>query len=268
MLVSFFHLPAAVLTHSNQLTSTSNFQRRPKGSLYLPQKAFRWDCHEECPIGMKIIGYSAQKPLFGMTKISNYTLKSMVSGMMSLFHIIQNYPFIKIIPPKSLGIPAIQYSPIFIPGFSTFDGHLMTASNRARDSRPPSPYFGLSRNPSVQRAGNVQIMQASQVSKIPANLPLRLHIICVSAIQNGPKSLKILIFSKKNPHFPQNHFPKTSKDHVPNFSGVSQTAPFNPPLLVAPGGLSGRDFWGRHIIRGSWDPWYPGRASQAVANHQ
>ena len=102
-----FHLPAAVLTHSNQLTSTSNFQRRPNGSLYLPQKAFRWDCHEESPIGMKIIGYSAQKPLFGMTKISNYPLKSMVSGMMSLFHIIQNYPFIKIIPyyPQIIGYP-------------------------------------------------------------------------------------------------------------------------------------------------------------------
>ena len=229
MLVSFFHLPAAVLTHSNQLTSTSNFQRRPKGSLYLPQKAFRWDCHEECPIGMKIIGYSAQKPLFGMTKISNYTLKSMVSGMMSLFHIIQNYPFIKIIPPKSLGIPAIQYSPIFIPGFSTFDGHLMTASNRARDSRPPSPYFGLSRNPSVQRAGNVQIMQASQVSKIPANLPLRLHIICVSAIQNGPKSLKILIFSKKKSSFSSKSLPKDIQRPCSQFFWSIPNSTFQPP---------------------------------------
>ena len=135
----------------------------------------------------------------------------------------------------------------------------MTASNRARDSRPPSPYFGLSRNPSVQRAGNVQIMQASQVSKIPANLPLRLHIICVSPIQNDPKSLKsssfspqkILIFLKITS---QRH-PKTM---FPIFLEYPKSSTFRtPPVLVAPGGLSGRDFWGRHIIRGSWDPWYP-----------
>ena len=148
----------------------------------------------------------------------------------------------------------------------------MTASNRARDSRPPSPYFGLSRNPSVQRAGNVQIMQASQVSKIPANLPLRLHMICVSPIQNDPKSLKSSSFSpKKILIFLKITSQRHPKTMFPIFLEYPKSSTFRTPPRS---GCTWR-IKRKRLLGSPHHPWVlgsvvPGRASQAgpVANHQ